>query len=168
MQTVRSRGDQHAADLSLAARRSKDWTCYVRSAPLACAAGAAALGYLAIPPRAKTQTKVVRRKGRRKGGSDDAAGADPSATVERPVSGKGPWMGLAAVIGNVAVRAGTAYLSQQAGSMFGSAAAEAQKPPSSPPPPDSETARGSDPNRGSGNDPGATARNADRPFRGPR
>lgn len=162
MQAVRGRGDLHAADLSAAVRRSTDWTSYVRSAPLACAAGAAALGYLAVPSRPRSP-KVVRvkgssRRGRKGGkGGDDDAGTSPTATVERPVSGKGPWMGVLAVLGNVAVRAGTAYLSQKAGTMFGEAAAEPERPDPKP-----SAAAADGPPRG------ADARHTDRPFGGPR
>ncbi|NNJ27144.1 hypothetical protein LzC2_32440 [Planctomycetes bacterium LzC2] len=154
MEAVRGRVDRHAADFSEAARRSGDWTCYVRSAPLACAAAAAAVGYLAVPARPRSP-KVVRTKGKRR--SSDSEAASPKEVVERPVSGKGPWMGLAAVIGNVAVRAGTAYLSQKAGSMFGAAAADADSPSAGPTERPPGEARG----------PGAS-RNADRPFGSPR
>ena len=145
MAEVRTRVDRHAADLNAAAERSADWTSYVRSAPLACAAGAAAVGYLVVPARPRSP-KVVRAKGKR--GSDAA----PTAAVERPVSGRGPWMGVMAMLGNVAVRAGTAYLSQKAGSMFGGAVADAEREP-----PEPETSS-----------PGADRSRSDRPFGGPR
>ena len=149
MAEVRIRVDRHAADLNEAAKRSADWTSYVRSAPLACAAGAAAVGYLVVPARPRSP-KVVRVKGKPgKRGAD----APPTAAVERPVSGRGPWMGVMAMVGNVAVRAGTAYLSQKAGSMFGGAVAHAERESSEPP----ETSS-----------PGADRSRADRPFGGPR
>ncbi|QDT17081.1 hypothetical protein [Alienimonas californiensis] len=167
MAAVRERVDGHAAEWSEAVRRSKDWTSYVRSAPLACAAAAAAAGYLVVPARPRSP-KVVRVKGRRSsrkagsGRSSDASGASPAESVERPVSGKGPWMGLAAVLGNVAVRAGTAYFSQKAGTMFGGAMADAEQKADAPP----QTAAGSPSGDPDSRD--RAARNADRPFGGPR
>ncbi len=151
MEAVRGRLDRHATDLSAAARRSADWTEYVRSAPLACTAAAAAVGYLIVPARPRSP-KVLRVKG---GKHQAAATASPAAAVERPVAGRGPWMGMLAVVGNVAVRAGTAYLSQRAGSMFGGAAADAEATAPEP------TANRS-PNTA------RSARNSDRPFGGPR
>ena len=120
MADVRGRVGRHAADVSAAAKRSADWTSYVRAAPLACAAGAAVAGYLIVPTRPR-RPKVVKVKG-------GAKGSGPTATVERPVSGRGPWMGMLSALGNVAVRAGTAYLSQKAGAAFGAAAAESDSP----------------------------------------
>ncbi|MFH5803129.1 hypothetical protein [Alienimonas sp. DA493] len=164
MAGVRDRADGHAADLNEAIRRSKDWTCYVRSAPLACAAAAAVAGYLVVPAKPR-KPKVVRAKGKRSSGkstgkSSDASGASPAEAVERPVSGKGPWMGLAAVIGNVAVRAGTAYLSQKAGSMFGESVADAERK--------TESSRKQAAPNPRGDDARTSERNADRPFGGPR
>ena len=116
MVAVRGRADRNAVDFRTAAARSKDWTSYVRSAPLACAAGAAVAGYLLVPAR-RSKPKVVVKKAGGKSGS-------APAPVERPVKGKGPWMGVLSVLGNVAVRAGTAYVSQRAGSFMGGTAAE--------------------------------------------
>ena len=153
MEAVRGRVDRHAADLSAAARRSKDWTCYVRSAPLTCAAAAAAVGYLIVPARPRSP-RVVRAGG---GGRRGDSTASPAAAVDRPVSGKGPWTGMLAVVGNVAVRAGTAYLSQRAGTMFGAAAAETGTAGSPAAEPETDA-----PPRSAG------ASRSDRPFRGPR
>ena len=139
MALVRGRVEEDAARTARAAGRATDWTVYVRAAPLACAAGAAVAGYLLVPARRRTTTKIVKVRG----GKGTAA-----APVEKPVSGRGPWTGALSVLGNVAVRAGTAYLSQKAGAAFGTAAAEP------------ETAGGAGPR------PGAFARNG-RPA-GPR
>ena len=132
MATVRGRIETHAAGAADAAERSKDWTVYVRAAPLACAAGAAVAGYLLVPSRSRRPAAKIVTVAGGKGGGGKGAAAGP---VEKPVAGKGPWMGALSVLGNVAVRAGTAYLSQKAGAAFGSAAAD----------PEPEPAAGSDP-----------------------
>ena len=121
MTAVRGRIEKDAARVADAAGRATDWTVYVKAAPLACAAGAAAVGYLLVPPR-KTMPKVVKVCG---------GGAAAPAPVSKPVRGRGPWMGALGVLGNVAVRAGTAYISQRVGKQFGEAAAsgEAADPP---------------------------------------
>ena len=118
---MRGRIEADAARVADAANRATDWTVYVKAAPIACAAGAAAAGYLLVPPR-KTMPKVVKVRGGK------PAAPAPAA---KPVRGRGPWMGALSVLGNVAVRAGTAYISQQIGKQFGEAAAsgEAADPP---------------------------------------
>ena len=113
MAQVRGRIETDSARVADAAGRATDWTVYVRAAPLACAAGAAAAGYLLVPPR-KTKPRVVKARG---------GGPAAPAAVAKPVRGRGPWMGALTALGNVAVRAGTAYLSQQVGKQFGAAAA---------------------------------------------
>ena len=120
---MRTRVEAGAGRVADAAGRATDWTVYVKAAPLACAAGAAAAGYLLVPPRRRKPTVMKAR-----GGSPAA----PSP-VAKPVRGRGPWMGALSVLGNVAVRAGTAYLSQQAGKQFGQSAADAEPRPAPQP-----------------------------------
>lgn len=123
MRAVRERIEADAARVSVAADRATDWTTYVKAAPLACAAGAAVAGYLLVPARRAAPKPVPARRGSQR---------SPAATAGKPVRGRGPWMGAMTVLGNVAVRAGTAYLSQQAGKAFGSAAAGAAAEPERP------------------------------------
>ena len=124
MAAVRGGVEANAARVARAAERSKDWTVYVKAAPLACAAGAAAAGFLLVPAK-RSKPRAVPARGK----ADRTAAPAP---VARPVSGRGPWMGALSVLGNVAVRAGTAYLSQQAGKAFGTAAADAGQPSPEP------------------------------------
>ena len=108
MAAVRGRIEADAARVADAAGRATDWTVYVKAAPLACAAGAAVAGYLIVPARRRKKKVVVTDRGK----SGDLA---PAA--------RGPLPGVLTVLGNVALRAGTAYVSQQAGKAFGTAAA---------------------------------------------
>ena len=131
MAAVRGRIEAGAGRVAGAAGRSKDWTVYVRAAPLACAAGAAAAGYLLVPPRRSSRDGAKPKVVRVPAAERSKSGAP--AAVAKPVSGRGPWMGVASVLGNVALRAGTAYLSQQAGKQFGRAAAEPAPEPAPQP-----------------------------------
>ena len=101
-----------------------DWKQYVRAAPLACTGAAALVGYLVVPSR----SRVVK--------PDEAQMKRLAEQARLQVKGKGTvksrkpgglTMGLLTALGNVALRAGTAYVSQQAGKAVGKEAARQEQ-----------------------------------------
>ena len=100
-----------------------DWKQYVRAAPLACTGAATVLGYLVVPGR----SRVVRpdEKQMRRLAEESRLVVKGKGTV-RPRK-RGPMMGLLTILGNVALRAGTAYVSQQAGKAMGKEAARQEQ-----------------------------------------
>jgi hypothetical protein len=54
MEQLRAELDQQWGDIAASARTLFDWRYYVRRYPWVCVAGAAALGFLIVPVRAKT------------------------------------------------------------------------------------------------------------------
>jgi len=101
------------------ARHLTDWKHYVRSFPWASLGVATAIGYFAVPRRLEIQ-------------SPDAETLEKLARENRLVvqhspqgeEKRGLLVSLANLLGNMAVRAGVAYVGQQTGRMFGEQAAQ--------------------------------------------
>ena len=102
------------------ARNLTDWRYYVKSVPLGAVAAAAAVGYFSVPKR----TQVVRPDAEElaKMARDHRVFLDTKPHAE--TKSKGPAQIVFTMLANAALRAGTAYVSQQAGKMMGKQAAE--------------------------------------------
>lgn len=102
------------------ARKLTDWRYYVKSAPWGTVGAAVALGYFLVPrrveivsPDADQLVKLAKRH-------QLVVDADPQGETRK----EGAAQTVMTMLANAALRAATAYVSQQAGKAFGQQAAE--------------------------------------------
>jgi hypothetical protein len=117
MADVRYDLDEDVQGIVEGARDMSQWRSYVRTYPCWCLGGALALGYLLVPRRAQVA-------------SPGAQNLPPMASPLRTEASIAPLMGqaggmLLALVGNLAMRAVSAYAIQQADKLFASQAAKA-------------------------------------------
>ena len=120
MANVREALDENVDDLVENARNLADWRYYVKAAPWGAIGAAAALGYFAVPRRVQIvspDADEIARLARRH-----------QIVVEHKAKAEarqgGPTQLVMTMIANALLRAATAYVSQQAGKVFGQQAAE--------------------------------------------
>lgn len=112
MQQLRCDIDGGMHDMAANARRVVDWKHYVSAHPWVCLGAAAALGFLIVPKRSRTNRP------------DAAAVTELARTgqlvVAPPAASTHGWIdALLAGVANVAVRKAAEYLSQSAGRLLG-------------------------------------------------
>ena len=102
------------------ARKLTDWRYYVKAAPWGTVGAAVALGYFLVPrrveivsPDADQLVKLAKRH-------QLVVEADPQGEAKK----EGPAQTVMTMLANAALRAATAYVSQQAGKAFGQQVAE--------------------------------------------
>ena len=119
MAQIRCDLNEGVEDLVEHAREMADWRYYVRAYPLASAAAAAAIGFLAVPrkpqiisPDAKTLAELAKK--------------NQIVVVDRPRAEKGRTLSgsLFNLVASLAMRGLMAYIGQQAGKVVGREAAE--------------------------------------------
>ncbi len=110
----------NAQALAEDARKLTDWRFYVKAAPWGTVGAAAALGYFLVPrrveivrPDADQLVQLAKRH-------QLVVDADPHPESKR----SGAAQAVLTMVANAALRAATAYVSQQAGQVFGQQAAE--------------------------------------------
>ena len=119
LQRTRGRLLDEAIAVRGGARELADWRYYVRRFPWAALGAAGALGYLAIPrrleimsPDAKTLETLAKK-------NHLVVETKPQAAQKTSLVDT-----MLTMTGNVLLRAGTAYVGQQLGKLFGEAAAD--------------------------------------------
>ncbi|MBX3443937.1 MAG: hypothetical protein KF774_16130 [Planctomyces sp.] len=123
MNVVRRRMACEAAGVARGARQLTDWRYYFRSFPGPILAGAAFLGFLAVPRRLEIMSPDVATL-------EELAKKNRLVVETKPASAAKPGFldSMVTMAGNVLLRAGLAYARQQAGRLFGNQAAEAASP----------------------------------------
>ncbi|MGC1274976.1 MAG: hypothetical protein WBC44_14825 [Planctomycetaceae bacterium] len=120
MANVRGTLDENVHDLVTNARNLADWRYYVKAAPWGAIGAAMAVGYFVVPrriqivqPDADEIAKLAKRH---------------QIVVEHKAKAEakqgGPAQLVMTMLANAMLRAATAYVSQQAGKVFGEQAAE--------------------------------------------
>jgi hypothetical protein len=102
------------------ARELADWRYYVRRYPWAALGVAGALGYLAIPRRLEIMSPDARTLEQLAKRNKLVVEARPPAAQKTSLMDT-----VLTMTGNVLLRAGTAYMGQQIGKLFGETAADA-------------------------------------------
>lgn len=122
MREIRGKLPGEVAGIVESARQLTDWKHYVRTFPWGSLAAAAAAGYMAIPrklevirPSAEELLKLAKR---------EKLIIEPKHPAQEKPGLLESAMQLA---GNTLLRAGLAYVGQQAGKVFGQSAANAQQ-----------------------------------------
>jgi hypothetical protein len=123
MDDVRSSLGADVEEIVASAKTLTDWRLYVKSHPWLSMAGAAALGFLAVPKRSgviRPTAEVL----------EDLAKRNKLVLEKEATASARSGMGgaLAALLVNAAVRGALTYASQNAGKLFGGARAGQGKP----------------------------------------
>ncbi len=126
MAGVRCAFDENVQELVTNARQLVDWRYYVKAAPWGAIGAAIAVGYVLVPrrvqivqPNAEEIAKLAKRH---------QIVVEHKAKAEAKKSG--PTQIVLSMIANAMLRAATAYVSQQAGKVFGEQSAETPHEPS--------------------------------------
>ena len=112
MQQLRYDIDGGMQDMAANARRVVDWKHYVSTYPWVCLGAAAALGFLIVPKRSRTNcpdSAVLTEPARPGHGGGGPAAAPTHGWIDALLAG----------VANVAVRKAAEYLSQSAGRLLG-------------------------------------------------
>ena len=120
MASVRDALDENVYDIVENAKNLTDWRYYVKAAPWGAIGAAAAIGFLAVPRRVQIvqpdADEIARLAKRHQIVVEHAAKAEAKRG--------GPAQLVMTMIANALLRAATAYVSQQAGKVFGTQVAE--------------------------------------------
>ena len=119
MADVRYDLDEDVQEIVEGARDMSQWRSYVRAYPWWCLGGALTLGYLVVPRRNQAAVPAVQN-------------SEPLASRVRPATPTSLLLGqaggiLLTFVGNLAMRAVSAYASQQADKLFVKPTAKAEQ-----------------------------------------
>ena len=122
MANVRGALDENVDELVEGARNLTNWRYYVKAAPWGAVGAAAALGFMIVPKRVEivqpNADEIAKLAKRHQIVVEHAAKSEARRS--------GPAQMVLTMIANAALRAATAYASQEAGKLFGKQAGKAQ------------------------------------------
>lgn len=107
------------------AKKLTDWRYYVKAAPWGAVGVAAAVGFLMVPRKVRVVRPDAEELAKLAGRHPFVLGEAGKAETKKD----GPTQVIMTLVANALLRAATAYVSQQAGKVFGQQAAEASPEP---------------------------------------
>lgn len=122
MAAIRVELDEDVEDLSAQARELSHWQHYVQEYPWGAVTVAVAVGFLAVPRRLNINSPDPEAL-------EELAKKHRLVVENRPRSAERPGLGASMLnmIGHMVLRAGVAYVGQQAGRLFGNEATSTTK-----------------------------------------